>query len=84
MLTHDQQRFVELFLSARGNIKEVEQLLGISYPTVRKKLDEVAAILGSDAIEETNENRARQEVLTRIERGELNAREGARLLRGIR
>ena len=46
LLTSDQQQFVEAFLVARGNIKEVEKELGISYPTVRKKLDEVIDALG--------------------------------------
>jgi len=45
-LSSDQQEFVEVFLLARGNIKEVERELGISYPTVRKKLEEVIQTLG--------------------------------------
>lgn len=45
-LTNDQLAFVETFLKNRGNIKDVEKELGISYPTVRAKLDEVLKALG--------------------------------------
>ena len=40
-LPADQLLFVETFLKCRGNIKEVEKELGISYPTVRSRLDSV-------------------------------------------
>jgi hypothetical protein len=47
-LSRDQLSFVRVFLTARGKIKDVEQALGISYPTVVSRLDEVvAAITGS-------------------------------------
>ncbi len=45
-LSKEQLKFVELFLACRGNIKDVEKNLGISYPTVRGKLDEINNILG--------------------------------------
>ena len=54
-LSSDQQQFVEVFLLARGNIKEVEKELGISYPTVRKKLDEVIQTLGARSRSRTDE-----------------------------
>ena len=38
--------FIEVFLRSRGNIKEVERELGISYPTVRNRLDQVLAAMG--------------------------------------
>jgi hypothetical protein len=81
LLPPAQQKFVEIFLAARGNIREVERVLGISYPTVRKRLDEVLAALGTSALDASEVQRQREAVLTRIEAGELSAREGARLLR---
>lgn len=45
-LAAQQLQFVEVFLRCRGNIREVERELGISYPTVRAKLDEVISHLG--------------------------------------
>ena len=42
----EQMKFIEVFLLKRGNIKEVEKALGISYPTVRGKLNDIIAMLG--------------------------------------
>src|SRR5437588_4840410 len=44
-LTRDQTHFVELFLRNRGNISNVGQELGVSYPTVAKRLDAVLTAL---------------------------------------
>lgn len=40
-LSDDEMAFIKVFLSARGNLSEVERILGISYPTIRNKLDEI-------------------------------------------
>src|ERR1700677_1752048 len=45
-LTGAQIDFVEIFIKKRGVIREVERELGVSYPTVRARLDEVIAALG--------------------------------------
>jgi hypothetical protein len=45
-LDPEQERLVSVFLRTRGNIREVEKELGISYPTVRARLDEVVRALG--------------------------------------
>ncbi|WP_138206888.1 DUF2089 domain-containing protein [Haloimpatiens lingqiaonensis] len=45
-LNKEQEDFIEVFLKCRGNIKDVEKELGISYPTVRAKLDDVISALG--------------------------------------
>src|SRR5438105_5935625 len=45
-LTRDQQQFIAVFVKCRGKIKDVEEQLGISYPTVVARLDEVIAALG--------------------------------------
>ena len=44
-LTADQQRFAETFLLCRGVIRDVERELGVSYPTVRARLDAVVSAL---------------------------------------
>lgn len=41
VLTEEQSTFLRLFVVSRGNLTEVEKRLGVSYPTVRAKLDEV-------------------------------------------
>lgn len=40
-LTDEQLSFLRLFVLSRGNLREIERILGISYPTVRNKLDDL-------------------------------------------
>ncbi len=84
-LTADQLTFVKLFIEKRGNLREMEKILGVSYPTVRSKLDEIAERLAempvapepaADAKAE-----ARREVLRLIAEGKLSVREGLARLR---
>ena len=48
-LSDDELTFIKVFLTARGNLTEVERVLGISYPTIRNKLDEI-----NNALNRTN------------------------------
>ena len=83
-LTPEQQHFVEVFLLARGNIKEVERVLGISYPTVRNRLDAVLEAMGHKVERDGNEaavSSRRADVLARLDRGEISAAEAIKLLR---
>lgn len=41
----EHQRFIELFVLAGGNLKEIARQAGVSYPTVRSRLDKVIAAL---------------------------------------
>ena len=50
-LPKEQKAFLEVFIKNRGSIKDVERELGISYPTVRAKLDAVIASMGFDEAE---------------------------------
>ena len=76
-LPDDLQGFVMTFLRCRGNIREVEKELGISYPTVCKRLDMVNELLGNRPA-----RAGRYEVLEQLERGEISAKEAAQLLKG--
>ncbi len=81
LLATEQQQFIEAFLVSRGNIKEVERELGISYPTVRKKLDEVVQALGHAPLAH---RRDREEILEAIERGEISPQEGIAAMKTLR
>jgi hypothetical protein len=70
------QAFVMVFLRCRGSIRDVEKDLGISYPTVCKRLDLVNELLGNKP-----SGAGRGEVLERLERGEITAKEAAHLLK---
>lgn len=86
-LTKEQQRFVEVFVASRGNIKEVERVLGVSYPTVRSRLDGVIEALGypvqrSGEKEEAEfASEARRQILEALDRGEIDANDAVKRLR---
>lgn len=81
LLPEDHLEFLRLFVKVRGNLKEVERILGLSYPTVRQRLEDVLVALGyeSEAIP-PNPPRTREEILTQLEDGEITPAEAARLL----
>jgi Uncharacterized protein conserved in bacteria len=76
-LTEQQKYFVEVFIKNRGNIKEIEKELGISYPTVRNKLDEVIFALGHK-VEKPAVNQ--KDILEKLSRGEISKEEALKLL----
>ncbi len=80
-LTPEQADFVELFLRCEGKLNRVQEELGISYPTVRSRLEEVIRALGYEVKEarEAAEER-RRDVLQRLARREITAEEALRLL----
>lgn len=82
-LTDDELRFVETFLRCRGNIKEVERALGISYPTVRARLDGILKRLGLFAAGEEEKLRAdrKEQVLAALERGEITPEQAVEQLK---
>ena len=47
-LSEEQSTFLRLFVQRRGNLSELEKALGISYPTVRNKLEEIIRLLQQD------------------------------------
>lgn len=81
-LSSEELSFVETFIRCRGNIKEVEKALGISYPTVRSKLDQVIRRLGYNekAYQDTEEEK-RESVLKALEQGEISAEEALEILK---
>ena len=80
-LPEDLVGFVETFLTCRGNIKEVERELGISYPTVRSRLDKVIALLG---LGDDEQKMSRVEILAALERNEMTPEEAVGALRDLR
>jgi hypothetical protein len=81
-LTLEDQVFVAAFLKSHGSIKEMEQVFGVSYPTVKARLNRIAAQL---EFVDTNPaplhpKTGRSEILDRLERGEITASEAIRQL----
>ncbi|MBE0611841.1 MAG: DUF2089 domain-containing protein [Dehalococcoidia bacterium] len=82
-LSREQLLFVETFLRARGKIKDVEEELGISYPTVVARLNDVLVALGFEAGEDPREAERRQRVLDELAAGRLSAADAAEQLRAL-
>ena len=76
-LSSDDQVFVAAFLRSHGSIKEMEQVFGVSYPTVKARLSRIAEAL--DFVD-LDPKPPRAEVLERLGRGELPAAEAIRQL----
>jgi len=81
-LPPEDENFLRVFLTARGNIKEVERQLDISYPTVKNRLDSLLNRLGLGSLQ-AEARRRRLEVLSRLERGEISAQEAIVLLKQL-
>lgn len=94
-LSDDELAFIRVFLSARGNLSEVERVLGISYPTIRNKLDQINNALsrtdeaaelrqgkGSDAsvIGLTPAEESRKDILQKVADGQLSPAEAVQKL----
>ncbi len=84
-LSGEQLRFLEAFIKNRGIIKEVEADLGISYPTVRARLDDLLATLGysGDQKRPTENRDARRDILAALQNKEISASEASRRLAAL-
>jgi hypothetical protein len=78
-LSAEDQVFVAAFVRSHGSIKEMEQVFGVSYPTVKARLTRIAAAL---EFVETDPPTARAEVLERLKRGEITAQDAIAELEG--
>jgi hypothetical protein len=79
-LSKEQLAFVRVFVTCSGKIKDVEEALGISYPTVVSRLDEVIAAVNAVPAAPAPQ-KGRLGVLERLARGELSSDEAERLLK---
>ena len=78
-LAAEDQVFVAAFVRSHGSIKEMEQVFGVSYPTVKARLNRIAASL---EFVELDPRPSRAEVLERLKRGEITADEAVAELEG--
>jgi len=78
-LTMEDQIFVTAFVRSHGSIKDMEELFGISYPTVKNRLNRISQQL---EFVEINPPLPRSEILDKLDRGELSVDETLQKLRG--
>ena len=69
MLSAEDQVFAVAFLKSRGNMREMERIFGISYPTVKNRLDRIAGQLDFIEVEERPQQ---SDVLAQLDRGEIS------------
>jgi hypothetical protein len=87
-LDREQMSLLESFLRSRGNLKEMERELGISYPTVRSRVEALVRSLGfgprADDDTTTGEpGQTREAILERLARREISAEEAAQAIRSL-
>jgi len=86
-LNPEQLGFAELFLRSEGKLSWAAEELGVSYPTVRARLDDVIRALGYEVREETpakekqRHTERRQTILNDLAEGQISAEEAAGLLK---
>ena len=76
-LSMEDQIFITAFVRSHGSIKEMEQVFGVSYPTIKARLTRIANSL---PFVESNPTPSRTEILDRLERGEITAEDAIREL----
>src|ERR1700722_18625133 len=76
-LSLEDQVFITAFVRSHGSIKEMEQVFGVSYPTIKSRLTRVANSL---PFVESNPTPSRTEILDRLQRGEITAEDAIREL----
>jgi hypothetical protein len=79
-LPSEHQRFIEIFVLAGGNLKQIAEQAGVSYPTVRSRLDKVIESLRQQ-IAETQE--VRGTILDAVSEGKRAADEAARIIKSV-
>ena len=80
-LSLEDQVFIVAFVRSHGSIKEMEQTFGVSYPTIKSRLNRIA---GQLEFVETNPSPSRAEILDRLRNGEIGAEEAIRALEAFK
>jgi hypothetical protein len=74
---------LRVFLASRGNLREVEKHLGVSYPTARARFADLLRTLGLVAEAESPRGLSRDQVLAEVAAGALSPAEATELLRTL-
>ena len=79
-LDDEDKEFIELFLQKRGSIKDVGEEIGISYPTVRNRIDRIVGKLGGTV----DKKAGRIDILNMLDNGEITAEKAKTLLEELK
>lgn len=76
-LSADDQIFVMAFIRCHGSIKQMEQYFGVSYPTIKNRLNRIGEQMGFVEVHVAD---TREEIFARLERGEINVAQAVEAL----
>jgi len=79
-LDREEQKFVELFVLSSGSLKQMAELLGVSYPTVRNRLDK---LIGHLKEEQVRDEERKQRILEDIDAGRILPKQGMRMIENL-
>jgi hypothetical protein len=71
-LSYEDQVFVAMFIKVHGSIKEMEQAFGVSYPTIKARLNKIGELLG---FVEGRKISQKDEILSKLDNGEISVSE---------
>ena len=77
-LSYEDQIFVAMFVRSHGSIKQMEQTYGVSYPTVKARLNRISEQLGFVQVEV---GPGTEEILAQLERGEITPKNAVKRLK---
>lgn len=78
VLSNEDRDVLRVFLASRGNMKELERHLGVSYPTARARFDNLLAKLGIERAAPPAQSRV--ELMEQVARGEIDIDEAMKRL----
>jgi hypothetical protein len=79
-LSQEQQSFSELFVLSSGSLKEMAEILGVTYPTVRTRLDEIIEALKKEI---KGREDYKKELLDKVEQGKITAEKAAEIIKNL-
>jgi hypothetical protein len=83
-LSPENLAFLEMFVRSRGNVKDMERELGVSYWTIRNRLNEVVEEMGDEPPPplppDPDQSARRRDILERLNQGKITVAEAADLL----
>jgi hypothetical protein len=80
-LDMEDQVFITAFVRSHGSIKEMERIFGVSYPTIKSRLNRIA---GSLEFIETDPTPSKTEILQRLQQGEITAEDAIREMEALK
>jgi hypothetical protein len=80
-LNVEDQVFVTAFVRCHGSIKEMERIFGVSYPTIKSRLNRIMKML--DFVE-TDPAPSQADIIDRLRRGEITTQQALSELEGVR